>query len=757
MFRFGRWLLLAALVFSASACGHDRDEAKQSAIERGDAYATEQKYGEAIIEFRKSIAEDASFGPARLKLAEVYEVTGNYPEALREYVRAADLMPESVVAQLKAGQMLLAARQYSEARARAEAILKVDPQSVDGLMLLANSLAGLKDFAGAVLQVEDAIEREPKRTLLYANLGLMQMASGQKDAAESTFKRAVEVAPQSAATHAGLANFYWSAGRLNEAEAEWKNALALRPTDPVLLQAMASFYMNAGRNEDARTYLKAYSQAAPEPGAQLTLADFYISIGDTSAAIPVLQPLSQGTTAFAVPATLRLAAIAYDAGDKARGHELVDGVRQRDPKNQLANLSNARFLLRESKNTEALAVANDVLSADPSSTAGLFIKGSALKALGEIDAAIAAFQDVLKVNPSLFSTQMLLADLYLSKGDGVAAAQYATTAIRMQPKSGVARLALARAQVLQYQFPAAEAELARLEQTNANSPELHRLYGELAWRKRDVKRARTEYTKALALEPNSTEALKGLIQTDLAEKRVADAVERIETVLRRGSTDADFHVLAGVTFVAANATDKAEASFKHALELNPSNLEGYGRLATLYLMLNRADEARAQYERMVTGKPEQAVIAHTMLGTILSAQKKSEEARKQYEQALELDPKAAVAANNLAWQYANADEANLDVALKLAQTAKSQLPGSWEVTDTLGWIYYKKELWSLAVATLTEGVRMSPSNPTLHYHLGLAHAKNGGKTEAKRSLQKAIQLDPSFSEADDAKRVLATL
>ena len=52
-------------------------------------------------------------------------------------------------------------------------------------------------------------------------------------------------------------------------------------------------------------------------------------------------------------------------------------------------------------------------------------------------------------------------------------------------------------------------------------------------------------------------------------------------------------------------------------------------------------------------------------------------------------PKICACNNNLAWIYAE-NEGNVDAALPLAETAKEALPDDPSVSDTLGWIYYKK-------------------------------------------------------------------
>jgi tetratricopeptide (TPR) repeat protein len=77
--------------------------------------------------------------------------------------------------------------------------------------------------------------------------------------------------------------------------------------------------------------------------------------------------------------------------------------------------------------------------------------------------------------------------------------------------------------------------------------------------------------------------------------------------------------------------------------------------------------------------------------------------------------------------------------------------------DTLGWVYYKKGLYDSAIGEFTDCLEKMPDNPTVIYHLGMAYYKKGDHEKARTELQKALQLDKSFSEADEAKRVLAGL
>ena len=145
-----------------------------------------------------------------------------------------------------------------------------------------------------------------------------------------------------------------------------------------------------------------------------------------------------------------------------------------------------------------------------------------------------------------------------------------------------------------------------------------------------------------------------------------------------------------------------------------------------------------------------------MAGLILEAQNKRAEAQKRYEVIVAQGGRAPVAANNLAWIYAESG-GNLDTALELAQAAKSQIPASPEISDTLGWIYYKKGLPLLAIPQLEESVAKNPKNASYQFHLGLAYAKAGQFAKARAALEQALQLSPTFEGADLARKTLSEI
>jgi tetratricopeptide (TPR) repeat protein len=251
------------------------------------------------------------------------------------------------------------------------------------------------------------------------------------------------------------------------------------------------------------------------------------------------------------------------------------------------------------------------------------------------------------------------------------------------------------------------------------------------------------------------EPLTGLVLLDLDAKAPERARARIEQRLQKAPKDTAVLALAGRTWAATGDMAKGEEFLGRAIDADPSNLEAYSQLGTLYYSQKKLDQALAEFDKLAARQPS-ALGPPTMAGLILQAQGKDEEARKRYERIVEKDPHAAVASNNLAWMYASRGE-QLDRALQLAQAAKAGLPDNAEVSDTLGFVYIKKQLASLAIAPLRFAIEKDAGNASFHYHLGLAYSQTGDKAAARQALEQALKLKADFAGADDARTVLKTL
>ena len=739
---------------ATGACRQDPEVAKREYMRSGDQYAAQRKYREAVIQYRNAVQRDSMFGAARLKLAEAYEHLGDVNNARAEYARAADLLPGNPDVQVRTASYLLLARQFEDAEARADKALAVAPNNVEAQIVKGNALAGLKDLDAAVAEIEGAIRENPDRGASYGNLGALELARGHRDQAEAAFKKAIETAPTSVRARLALANFYWSTGNLPAAERELKAAVPIDPKDIAANRALAVFYFVTNRASDAEPYLKTVADVSKQAGDRFVLADYYASTGRSGEAKALLQELATDAQGFAA-ATVRLSAIAARAGDTAGAHKLIDQVLQKRPRNVEALVASATLFLEDKNYDQALVSAEEAVRTDPRSVSAQFALAKVHGARQDWDAAVAGFGEVLRLDRRVNAARVELARLSLVKGKPDDAIQFAQEALAAQPGLAEANMILARAMLTKGDSERAAPFVSQLAKDAPKSASGRTELGQLYALKGDSKSARSAFEQALAMDSTNIGALAGLLALDVQAKNPAAARARIDARLSTNQNDPRLLLLAARLSTALGDTNATERWLRRVIELDPSQLEAYTLLGKFYASQRRLDEARAEFEKVAQQRPKSST-ARTVVGMILQMQNRPAEAQVSYEKALSMDPKAAVAANNLAWIYAESG-GNLDVALGLAQTAKSQLPDSPEVDDTLGWVLYKKGLPKLAVRVFRESVDKSPRNAVYQYHLGLAYATSGEGDDARKALERALMLDPQFNGSADARRVLAGL
>ncbi len=751
---FARALVTFAVAGLAVSCGRDAQLVKREHVARGDRFVAEKKYREAAVEYRNAIAKDERFGEARYKLAKAYAATNDADNALRQFTRAADLMPGDAAVQLDAAKALLLAGRFEDAKARAEGVLKADPKNVSAHILRASATAGLRDFESAFDAMKDAIELQPDRSASYVDLAVVEAVRGRPAEAEAAFRQAIAVDPRSVTARLALANYYWSLGRREEAEQQILKAVEAAPRDIAANRALASLYMITGRAEQAEAPLRAAVEASPDLELRLALADFYVAQRRPQDARPLLEALAGNKAAFAA-AQSRLAGIEYAAGRRDDAHAMVGRVLAREPNNAQVLVVKAGWLLGERKLPEARAAAQAAIAADPRSVDAQAMLGSVQLARGDREEAIKAFTQVLTLKPTAFDAQLQLARLNLATGRTELGLQFAMQAVRTRPRDAAARLVLATAYLAQGDVTKAETELTPVLRAADHWAEAHTLLGLIEHRKGDAAAARRAYERALTLDPTAVDALLGIVNLDVAAKQLDQAQRRVDAQLAKVPDNAPLLLVAARAYATAGRWTDAETTLQKAVALDPSSMDAYRLLGELYGRQGRLDAARQEYERIVAARPND-VGARTLVGMLLQAESKTADARKEYEKILSINPRAAVAANNLAFMHAD-ENGNLDVALNLAQTAKAELPEDPDVNDTLGWVYYKRNLPSLALEPLRFSVDKVPTNALYQYHLGLTYLKLGDTARARAALEEALKYPLDPEHAAQLRNTLASL
>jgi putative PEP-CTERM system TPR-repeat lipoprotein len=739
----------------ALACSQNVEVAKRKYLESGNKYFAQKKYAEATIQYSNALHQDPRFGEAHLKLADAYRALGNTRAAFPEYIRAADMLPDNTEAQLRAGNLLVNGGFFADAKARARSVLKREPQNVAALVLLGNALAGLREVDEGLGVLGRAIQVDPERAGVYANLGVFQMAKGENGLAENAFVKATTVAPKSVEAHLNLGNFYRAVKRWNEAEATLKTALALEPRNAKVNDAMASMYVESNRAPLAEAYFKALVDIAKDERSQFALSGYYVSVGRYPEALKTLEILAQDKSHY-VNASVRIALLHYAAGDRPKAQRIIDEVLKREPRSGAAMTVKARLLLSEKKIPEALEQIKSAIMVDPRSADAQLTLARVQMMLNDVEEARKAFNDTLKLDPHSLAAQLELSELHRNRNEIDTAIQFAEQGIATSPDNLTARLTLIRALMVRDQdHERAEQELRTMLTRHPTSARAHGVLAQLLLARNDLVAAQKAFEQELELDRNSVEAVTGLVAVDLTRKRANDARTRIDAFLAKHPKEPSALVLASKVYKELGQPAKVEELLNRALAADPSNPSTYALLAEVFISQKRIGDARKQFTEIVKLKPR-SVAALTMMGLICYADRDLDAAQEWWEKALQVDHYAAAAANNLAWLYAEG-RGNLEVALQLAMMAKSKFPTLPEVNDTLGWVYYRKELYGQAILYIQQSLDVDPNNPAYHYHLGMAYAHKGDDAKARRLLERVLKIDPQFPDASQVRKTLASL
>lgn len=713
------WRLLAVvlLALAIGACRQDPRALHDRRVANGDAYAASGKHREAIIEYRAALQAVPVDGQAYARLGREYLATGDVLNALRAIVRSAEQQPDDPRAQLLAAHTLLTAGRYRDAFRHATRTLELRPDDVDAHLVAGNALAGTGELEAARAHADRAITIDPGRATSYANLGVLAMAQGATGRAADAFARAAELDPKSATIAVALAHFYWSTGRLPEAEREFTRALRVDPDHLMANRALAAFYLATGQTARAEEPLKRTIAVNDAPGPMVMLADYYRRAGRADDAIALLERVARLDDWFAA-ATLRIALVRVDAGNRGAAEQAIAAVLARNRRDVRAHLALSALRAAEGRLPEAVQEARLAVDSDGRSADARLQYGSLLSRVGRLDEARRSLTTAISLRPTDVRIELALARVEAQRGDWTPVADHASAVITAWPDHGEAHLLRARALTELGNLHQARTELAAVAQPSPLNPAVQYALGRLYRQAGDPSKASAAFRRAEATTDDIA-PLAELVALDLAARDVPAALSRVTPRLRTPQPSPDLLVLAARVYVAAGDAT-AEPLLRQALQADPSHRVATAMLGSLLLQSHRLDEARHLFEALRTREP-QAPGLDTVIGLVLEQQGHGDEARAAYQRALDIDPRAGIAANNLAWQLATTG-GNLDVALQLAQTAKAALPDQPEVDDTLGFVYFRKGLLDQALPHLRDSVARDATNTTARRHLAIAAA-----------------------------------
>ena len=287
---------------------------------------------------------------------------------------------------------------------------------------------------------------------------------------------------------------------------------------------------------------------------------------------------------------------------------------------------------------------------------------------------------------------------------------------------------------------------------NPKSPAAEERLGHVLGIRGNYADAEKAYENSLAIAPEYAPALTGLAEILAKEGKAKQASARIDRQIAAQPRAFQLYVAKAEFCIAQKDWPCAEHSYQQTLALNPYYVNGYLALAHVYAATNRPQNMIQAYEAARSKFPEYLPV-YILLAQVYEYVGDLDRARQTYQDALKVDPNSYQSLSNLARLYAD-HGGSLSDALELAQKAKSEQPDDPGVNDTLGWIYYKQGLYRSAVPVLEAAVAKSPQVARFQFHLGMAYLAAGQPTQARSTLQTALQSGLNGQDARSAQEAL---
>jgi tetratricopeptide (TPR) repeat protein len=652
-------------------------------------------------------------------------------------------------------------------------LLKRDPNSFDAHRLIGDlnySRAtgayknkhpeeGAAFLAVATAEYFKADSVKPGQPLVSMQLARALAAKADFPAAEARYRSVIQKDKTFQNAYTELYRLYLFQNRPADAEQVLKSAFENNPKQFGYLTLLAMHYYGRQRRDEMiavlnqiKSHYKDFDQAF------LTVGDFYLRMGDGDSAI---REYKEGIAKDAKKKSTyqkRVIEVLMRQGKRSEAAELNTQILKESPNDIDSRGLAATFLLDKGDIAQAMAELQSVVTRAPDNPVSRYNLGRAHAARGEFEQARQQFQKAIEIRPDYILARLALAQLQVSRSEFDAALKTAEAILTIDKGNVNARLIESAALMGQRKFGDSRVMLDAMLKTNPGSPDVLFQMGVVNLAENKFKDAEEAFRRAYQLNPANSRGLMGIVETNMAQNKTDEALKILQVESDKSPNRSDLLLAMGNTAVRAGKYDFAIQTFTRLLE----QTEKGSRQGDIHLRIGetyrRKGDVNASIQELQKARetlPDNIVVLKTLALVLDGAQRKPE-ARKVYEATLKLDPNDGVALNNLAFLLAETG-GDLDDALTKAQRAKQLLPSLYEISDTLGWIYLKKNLADQAIDVFKDLVIKEPNHSTYHYHLGIAYSQKGDKTQALVQLREALKYNPTKDEKDQIQQLIARL
>jgi tetratricopeptide (TPR) repeat protein len=774
--------VLVALLALVS-CNRDPNVAKQRYLEQGNKYFEKGLYKQARIKYLNALQKDMRFGPAYYGKGMAEYKLGSVVPAVLSFRRAIELLPDSNPqkwdAKVKAAEILLVAgggkpEFTKEAEGYCTEILTRDPNSFDGHRLKgtlnfqtavadinsAQKEDGLKFLDLAIAEYRKAEELKPGQVGVEMQLAKALEFRSDFDGAERIYRQVMAKDKTLERPYLELYKLFLFQRKLPEAEQLLKQAFQDNPKQFAYLTMLAQHYAMERRVPDMMGVLQQIKSHASEyPDAYMVVAEFYLRLGQGDDAIKEFKEGQTKDPKRKLAYEKKIIEVLMRQGKRSEAADRNAAILKADPNDNDAKGLAATFLLDKGDINRAIIDLQAVATRAPDNAVVRYQLGRAYAAQGKWEEARQMFQKAIELKPDYMLARLKLAELQVSRGEFELALKTAAEILTFDRGNVNAMLIESAALMGQKKYAESRAQLNAMEKVYPNLPDVYFQLGVVDLAENKYKDAEASFHKSYELNPANSRGLIGIVETDMLQNKSEDALGLLQAEADKAPNRLEFRIALAKTAVRVGKFDQAIAEYQKVLDTMDKNSRERG---SIYLQVGevyrrKGDDISAinALQKARETMPENGLVL-TTLGLTFDHAGRTKEAQQIYEAAIKMEPSNGVALNNLAFLLAE-HSGDLDDALTKGTRAKQLMPYLAEVSDTLGWIYLKKNLSDDAVKIFQELVTNHPNQSTYRYHLAMAWRQKGDKLKAVKECQEALRNNPPKEERQKIQDLLSQL
>jgi len=738
-------------------------------VERGRKALAQEKYAEAEIDYLKATQAKPGFGEAWYGLGLARLRQGRPGEAFESLTRAGDLLParEDVAVSLAETSMAIylasparTAEMYQHVAAASAALLKRDPNSYNGLRLKGYVAMIDRHYPEAIELLKKADSIKPGQGDLTHALMECLIQNGQGPEAEKLGTAFLARQKTFIPVYDLLYGYYITNHRDGEAEQLLKNKVAANPGEVLFRLQLARHYLDGQKETEMSGALKQVLDDSKDfPDGRLAVGDFYSQNKRLDDALRVFQAGAARGGKQKAAYQIRSANVLVTMGKSAQAMPVLQDILKSDPGNTAARSLRAAIHLdsRMSEDTQAAFTELTQLAAEqPKDPLIHYNLGRAWLAKGNTQAALAEFQQGLKLNPQMLEARVLAEDASMRTGDYAQASRYSDELVAQTGGHPAARLLRAEALTGMGNFDEATREVNQLNREFPNAVEPKLELGAVRLAQKRYAEAEEVFRPVYEANRKDLRPLRGLVDAMVAQEHYDTAIQLLnQEKLRPGAPAAQLDALLADTALRGRKLDVAVQQYSRMASAAPGSAFDHLRLGDAYLQKGDSQQAVSEFETAKNLNPKDPQT-NAMLALALRRAGKDSDAERAYRDTLALQPDNPLVKNNLAYLLAE-KSGSLDDALRLAQEATRQQPGNISLADTLAYIYIKKNLPDSAIQILSNATRKDPKQPAFHYHLAMALLQKGDKSAARRECEAALANGPGKGDEEKIRALLAGL